>query len=247
MRNIRIHIEYDGTNYKGWQIQLNQKSVQGELTNSLRSIIGSNVTLTGAGRTDSGVHAMGQVANFRTESIISANKFMEGLNGTLPKDIRILKSMEVEEDFHSRRDATERHYLYKVIKRESALARFYAYEPGYELDLINLTETAKIIKVKTDFNSFCKTRSETENKKCKIMKSEWRENGDYLYYTIGADRFIYNMVRSLVGTMIEVGRGKITVAEFEEIFGKSNRRAAGPNAPAHGLYLEKVVYAEDFN
>ena len=247
MRNIKILIEYDGTNYKGWQIQLNQKSVQGEVTNSLRSLIGRNVTLTGAGRTDSGVHAIGQVANFRTDSKISANKFMEGLNGTLPKDIRILKSMEVEEDFHSRRDAIERHYLYKVIKRESALARFYAYDPGYNLDLKVMVESANIIKVNTDFNSFCKTRSETENKKCNIVKSEWRENGDYLYYTIGADRFIYNMVRSLVGTMIEVGRGKITLAEFGEIFGKSNRKAAGPNAPSHGLYLEKIVYEEDFN
>ncbi|MCH8299716.1 MAG: tRNA pseudouridine(38-40) synthase TruA [Candidatus Marinimicrobia bacterium] len=247
MRNIKILIEYDGTNYKGWQIQSNAKSVQGELTKALRSLIGSKVTLTGAGRTDSGVHAMGQVANFRTESEISARKFMEGLNGTLPKDIRILHSIEVEEDFHSRRDALERQYHYKVIKRESALARFYAYGPGYDLSLQDMVTAAKIIKANTDFSSFCKTRSETENKKCKIRKSEWRENGDYMYYTIAADRFIYNMVRSLVGTMIEVGRGKITVEQFEEIFDKSDRSAAGPNAPAHGLYLEKVVYAENFN
>ncbi|TFB12526.1 tRNA pseudouridine(38-40) synthase TruA [Candidatus Marinimicrobia bacterium MT.SAG.3] len=247
MRNIKILIEYDGTNYKGWQIQSNARSVQGELTKSLRSMVGGNVTLTGAGRTDSGVHAMGQVANFRTESQISANKFMEGLNGTLPKDIRILNSMEVEEDFHSRRDALERQYHYKIIKRETALARFYAYGPGYDLSLQDMVSAAKIIKAKTDFGSFCKTRSKTENKKCKIKKSEWRENGDYMYYTIAADRFIYNMVRSLVGTMIEVGRGKITVEQFEEIFDKSDRSAAGPNAPAYGLYLEKVVYTENFN
>jgi len=247
MRNIKILIEYDGTDYKGWQIQSNAKTVQDELTNSLQSIIGNDVTLTGAGRTDSGVHAMGQVANFRTESKISPNKFMDGLNGTLPKDIRILNAVEIDEDFHSRRDALVRQYLYKIIRRESALARFYAYDPGYELNLKDLDAAAKIIKAKTDFSSFCKTRSKTENKKCKIMKSEWRENGDFLYYTIAADRFIYNMVRSLVGTMIEVGRGKITVADFEEIFDKSDRRAAGPNAPAHGLYLEKVVYRENFN
>lgn len=247
MRNIKILIEYDGTNYNGWQIQSNAKSVQGELTDSLRSIIGSDVTLTGAGRTDSGVHAMGQVANFRTDSKISANKFKDGLNGTLPKDIRILNAVEIDEDFHSRRDALERQYLYKLSKRESALARFYAYDPGYDLSLQDMVVSAEIIKTKSDFSSFCKTRSKTENKKCKIMKSEWRENGEFLYYTIAADRFIYNMVRSLVGTMIEVGRGKIAMEEFEEIFEKSDRRAAGPNAPAHGLYLEKVVYAEDFN
>ncbi len=247
MRNIKLLIEYDGTNYKGWQIQLNEKSVESELTNSLRKITGSDVTVTGAGRTDSGVHAMGQVANFRTDSKISANKFMEALNGTLPKDIRILSAAESNEDFHSRRDALERQYLYKVIKRESALARNYAYNPGYELNLKDMAATALIIKGKTDFRSFCKTKSETENKKCNILKSEWRESGDYLYYTIAADRFIYNMVRSLVGTMIDVGRGKITIEEFEEIFGKSDRKAAGPNAPAHGLYLEKVVYTENFN
>lgn len=247
MRNIKILIEYDGTNYKGWQIQSNAKTVQDVLTNSLRSITGGDVTLTGAGRTDSGVHAIGQVANFRTESKISADKFLEALNGTLPKDIRILNAVEIKVDFHSRRDAIERQYLYKVIKRESALARFYAYDPGYELSFKDMETAANIIKAKTDFSSFCKTSSKTENKKCKILKSEWRENGDYLYYTIAADRFIYNMVRSLVGTMIEVGRGKTTVTEFEEIFDKADRRAAGPNAPPHGLYLEKVIYAENFN
>jgi len=235
-------LEYDGTNYSGWQKQENGITVQGELEKSLKILVGQELTITGAGRTDRGAHAKGQVANFKTSSDISAEKIKTGLNGILPRDIRVLASEDVDDEFDSRRSAVERHYGYKIIRRVTALERHYAHRLEIELDLSEMNSAAKFIMTQKDFNSFCKATSETENRNCKIIKSEWNEYDDYLYYTIRADRFLHHMVRSLVGTMIDLGSGKIDIEDFKLIFEKSDRRAAGPTAPAHGLYLEKVIY-----
>lgn len=243
MRNVKLLLEYDGTNYSGWQKQENGITVQGELEKSLKIIIGQETALTGAGRTDRGVHAKGQVANFKTSADISAEKIKGGLNGTLPRDIRVLASEDVDEEFDSRRSAVERHYGYKIIRRATALERHFAHRLEINLNVREMNSAAQFIMTQKDFNSFCKATSETENKKCHVLKSVWNEYDDFLYYTIRADRFLHHMVRSLVGTMIEIGSGKIGIEDFKLIFEKSDRRAAGPTAPAHGLYLEKVVYA----
>jgi len=176
---------------------------------------------------------------------LTQKKLTDSLNGVLPKDIRILETTGIPDNFDSRKNAIERSYIYKIITRETALERRFAYSVGYELDIALMQEAAVVTLNQDDFTSFCKTNSETENKKCHILISEWSENGDYIQYNIAAVRFVHHMVRSLVGTMIDVGRGKINITEFEEIFDKSDRQAAGPNAPAHGLYLERVVYPDN--
>jgi len=242
MRNIKLLLEYDGTNYSGWQIQENGITVQGELVKSLKIILGQKLAISGAGRTDKGVHAKGQVANFKTSTDIPAAKIKSGLNGTLPRDIRVLATEDVDEKFDSRRSAIGRQYGYKIIRRETALERHFAHRLETKLDVNKMNSAAKFIMTQNDFNSFCKATSETENRNCTVLLSEWHENEDYLYYTIQADRFLQHMVRSLVGTMIELGNGKIGIDEFKLIFEKSDRRAAGPTAPAHGLCLDKVIY-----
>ena len=247
MRNIKLLLEYDGTNYSGWQIQENGITVQGELVKSLKIILGQDLAISGAGRTDRGVHAKGQIANFMTSSENSAKKIKSGLNGTLPRDIRVLAAEDVDEKFDSRRSAIGRQYGYKIIRRETALERHFAHCLKTELDVKKMNSAAIFIMSQSDFNSFCKSTSETENRNCTVLLSEWHENEDYLYYTIKADRFLHHMVRSLVGTMTDLGSGKIGLDEFKLIFEKSDRRAAGPTAPAHGLYLEKVIYPNNTN
>ena len=242
MQNVKLLIEYDGTDYSGWQIQQNGRTVQGEIENGLERILGSKTALIGAGRTDKGVHALAQSANFKIENSMPADKIRSSLNGVLPRDIRILNAMYADDNFDSRRDASARQYLYKMVKRETALDRLYALKVVKNLNYQEMDSAAELVRTKTDFNSFCKASSETENRKCKISKSEWHDNGDFLYYTIRADRFLHHMVRSLVGTMIEIGRGKLNIDDLEGIFAESDRRAAGPTAPAHGLYLERVFY-----
>lgn len=247
MRNVKLLLEYDGTNYSGWQKQKNGITVQGELEKSLKIIVGQDLTVTGAGRTDKGVHAKGQVANFKTSADIPADKIKSGLNGTLPRDIRVLASEDVDDKFDSRRSAIERHYGYKIIRRVTALERHFAHRLEIELNVSEMNSAANFIMTQKDFNSFCKATSGTENGNCNVLKSEWKEYDDFLYYTIRADRFLHHMVRSLVGTMIEIGNGNIGIEDFKLIFEKSDRRAAGPTAPAHGLYLEKVIYPNDVN
>ena len=247
MRNVKLLLEYDGTNYSGWQKQKNGITVQGELEKSLKIIVGQDLTVTGAGRTDKGVHAKGQVANFKTSADIPADKIKSGLNGTLPRDIRVLASEDVDDKFDSRRSAIERHYGYKIIRRVTALERHFAHRLEIELNVSEMNSAANFIMTQKDFNSFCKATSGTENGNCNVLKSEWKEYDDFLYYTIRADRFLHHMVRSLVGTMIEIGNGNIGIEDFKLIFEKSDRRAAGPTAPANGLYLEKVIYPNDVN
>ena len=242
MQNVKLLIEYDGTDYSGWQIQQNGRTVQGKIENGLETILGSKTALIGAGRTDRGVHALAQSANFKIENSMPPDKIRSSLNGVLPRDIRILNAMYVDDNFDSRRDASARQYLYKMVKRETALDRLYALKVVKNLNYQEMDSAAELVRTKTDFNSFCKASSETENRKCKVSKSEWHDNGDFLYYTIRADRFLHHMVRSLVGTMIEIGRGKLNIDDLEGIFAESDRRAAGPTAPAHGLYLERVFY-----
>ncbi|MCH8927150.1 MAG: tRNA pseudouridine(38-40) synthase TruA [Candidatus Marinimicrobia bacterium] len=244
---MKLLLEYDGTNYSGWQKQKNGITVQGELEKSLKIIVGQDLTVTGAGRTDKGVHAKGQVANFKTSADIPADKIKSGLNGTLPRDIRVLASEDVDDKFDSRRSAIERHYGYKIIRRVTALERHFAHRLEIELNVSEMNSAANFIMTQKDFNSFCKATSGTENGNCNVLKSVWNEYDDFLYYTIRADRFLHHMVRSLVGTMIEIGNGNIGIEDFKLIFEKSDRRAAGPTAPAHGLYLEKVIYPNDVN
>jgi len=235
-------IEYDGTRYSGWQRQENGPSIQGEIEKVLEKIFQENVNVVGAGRTDAGVHARGQVAHVLTYTDMSPYEIKGGLNGLLPEDIVILELEEVDLNFHARYSAKERQYSYLITQKPTAILRNFCWYVKYDLDLNILTKLAEVIKGKNNFQSFCKTGSATENYHCTVTESEWFYEFPFLRYKISADRFLYGMVRALVGTMVDVSRGYLSYEEFIDIFEKNNRCEAGRSAPARGLVLESVKY-----
>ena len=242
MRNIKLLLEYDGTNYVGWQRQDNGRSIQGEIESVAQKILQEKVSIIGAGRTDAGVHARGQVANFRTETKLTNEQVKGGLNGLLPEDIAVLSVEEVQLDFHARFSAKERHYSYLISLLPTALDRNFSWQLAYSLDVNLLDKCAKHILGVQDFESFCRAHSDVKHYNCHIKSSSWTKTENKLLYEIQADRFLYGMVRALVGTMIDVARSYITFDEFQTILEKKNRTEAGMAAPAKGLVLEKVVY-----
>jgi tRNA pseudouridine38-40 synthase len=242
MRNIKLLIEYDGTAYSGWQRQINAPSVQGEIERALAQILREPVTLNGAGRTDAGVHARGQVANFNTGAVADCQTMIRGLNGVLPEDIVVLSAEEVGDDFHARFSAVRRRYCYTIILRPSALERKTAWFLTYDLDHRMLERTAGLITGTHDFRSYCRAESTLEHYRCTVDESIWEESGHILRYRITADRFLHGMVRSLVGTMVDVARGYMPLTDFEKLFDLRDRTQAGMAAPARGLVLEEVIY-----
>lgn len=242
LRNIKLEIEYDGTNFYGWQIQPKLRTVQGEIQEKLETILGHKVNLMGAGRTDVGVHALGQVANFKTTSELDKNSIINGLNGLLPDDIVIKKTEEVDLNFNSRYNAKSRLYNYRIHLGRTAILRNCVWEVLYSLNLENIFEVTKKIEGKHDFSSFCVAESTKDNNVCHVFSANWKKSGDELIFKIEADRFLHTMIRSLVGTFIEVGRGYFSVSDFVNIMEAKDRKKAGPTAPACGLYLVKVEY-----
>jgi len=242
LRNIKLEIEYDGTNFHGWQMQPKLRTVQGEIQEKLETILGHEVNLIGAGRTDVGVHALGQVANFETTSKLAQNSIMNGLNGLLPGDIAIKEIEEVDLDFNSRYWAKSRLYNYRIHLGKSAILRNYVWEVLYSLNLENIFRATKKIQGKHDFSSFCVAESTKDNNVCHVFSAHWEKSGDERIFKIEADRFLHTMARSLVGTFIEVGRGYFSVSDFVNIMEAKDRKKAGPTAPACGLYLVKIEY-----
>ncbi len=242
MRNIKLLIEYDGTNFVGWQSQANGRTVQAEITGVLEQILQGPVNLIGSGRTDSGVHARGQVANFRTESSLSVGSILSGLNGILPDDIYVYAVEEVPEAFHSRFDARERMYRYFISLRPSAIGRQYQWYVKYDLHVPLMNDVAAQILGEQDFESFCKYEAEVNHYRCNIVTSRWTVEGARLVYEIRANRFLHGMVRALIGTMVDVGRGYIPTEAFRQIMDAKDRRKAGMAAPPQGLFLEDVTY-----
>ncbi|UCB53185.1 MAG: tRNA pseudouridine(38-40) synthase TruA [Candidatus Zixiibacteriota bacterium] len=241
-RNIRLEIEYDGTDFHGWQIQPKLRTVQGEIQERLKAILRHEVSLIGAGRTDVGVHALGQVANFKTENPLDGESIQRGLNGLLADDVVIKKVQEVDPDFHARYTATSRRYKYRVYPGRTAILRRYVWEVLYSLNLDKIGKAAEAIQGEHDFSSFCVAESAKENNICEVTHATWGQSGDELIFRIEANRFLHTMVRSLVGTLVEVGRGYFSVADFVDILKAKDRRKAGPTAPACGLYLVSVNY-----
>ena len=242
LKNIKLEIEYDGTNFYGWQIQPKLRTVQGEIQEKLKTILGQKVNLIGAGRTDVGVHALGQVANFKTTSELDKNSIVNGLNGLLPGDIVIKEIEEVDLNFNSRYSAKSRIYNYRIHLGRTAILRNYVWEVLYSLNLENIFDSTKKIEGEHDFSSFCVAESTKDNNVCHVFSANWEKSGDELTFKIEADRFLHTMVRSLVGTFIEVGRGYFSVSDFVNIMEAKDRKKAGPTAPACGLYLVKVEY-----
>ncbi|MGE5313623.1 MAG: tRNA pseudouridine(38-40) synthase TruA [Acidobacteriota bacterium] len=244
MPNIRLTIEYDGTDFSGWQRQKNGRSVQEELERALSRITQQSVTVTGAGRTDAGVHARGQTANFITGSALTPAEYFRALNGMLPGDIAVRDAAEADERFSARYSATSRAYTYTIIRRPSALWRRYAWQLSYPFDVDAMRQAASIIRSTADFQSFCKAEAEVDHYRCIIEEAEWKEDTEagLLVFSIRANRFLHGMVRAIVGTMVDVGRGYTSIDGFHAIIGSKDRQQAGQAAPAKGLCLEAVSY-----
>lgn len=246
MRNIRIIIEYDGTNYNGWQMQKNAPSVQEEIQKAIRKITGEDVNLTGAGRTDAGVHAKGQTANFITKSRIPGEKFAWALNSVLREDIVIKESKEVPLDFHSRYDAKSKIYSYTIHKGlfPPAIMRNYVYHVNYgsKIDMEKMRKAAEYLTGTHDFKAFMAAGSKVVNTVRTIYSIKIEENDEYIKIYYHGNGFLYNMVRILTGTILYASIGKLNVDDIPDIIEKGERELAGITVPAHGLCLEKVYY-----
>jgi tRNA pseudouridine38-40 synthase len=242
VRNIKLTIEYDGTAYSGWQRQENAPTVQQSIEEALRQLTGHAAVIYGAGRTDAGVHARGQVANFHTESELELHAFRNGLNALLNKDVVILEAVEVPPDFHARFSAISRTYSYRIATKPTALSRFTVWFLKYKLDLPLLQTASGYITGEHDFHSFCRSLAEVEHYRCVVREATWIRDRSDLVFTITADRFLHGMVRALVGTMVDIGRGALTVDQFRAVLQSGDRREAGMSAPAAGLVLECVEY-----
>ena len=241
MHNYKLTIQYDGTHYAGWQIQENAKSVQGTISEAIKVIQKKDVNLIGAGRTDSGVHALGQVANFITEDEIDLFRFQHSLNSILPKDISIIYTEEVNESFHSRFDAKERTYLYLISKQKSPFYFKYSIVND-NLDVELLNSLSDVFLGENDYTSFCKKNSEVKTKLCRVNFIRWRETKSFYLFSISADRFLHGMVRTIVGTLFNVAEKSGDEKMIREIFDKKDREAAREAAPAKGLILYKIKY-----
>lgn len=246
MRRIRLIVSYDGTNYVGWQVQPNGVSVQALLEKALFELTGEQIRVEGSGRTDSGVHAKAQVAHFDTEARMSADKFAIAMNMHLPNDIRVLYSEACDPSFHARFSAKRKEYAYMVQlgQHTDVFTRTTSLHLHYMPDLEAMQNAAKAVLGTHDFNAFKCTGSSIENTVRTITKSEWTRNGQYLVYTVEGNGFLYNMVRILVGTMLEIGSGKRPVSDMQKAIESGERSDAGATAPAHGLCLMRVVYPD---
>jgi tRNA pseudouridine38-40 synthase len=246
MRNLKLQIEYDGTNYCGWQVQHRHKgkSIQGTIEKTLRKILQEKVRLIASGRTDAGVHALAQIANFKARSEITLKKLQRALNGLLPDDISISRIEEAGPDFHSRFAAKSKTYRYTILNRvhPSPLLRNKVYFYPYHLDIKLMRKESRGLLGKHNFRSFQAADKKERDPVRIIKKLKIAKNRDLLYIDITADGFLYNMTRNIVGTLIEIGRTKFPEGSLKKILLARNRKFAGPTAPARGLCLLEVKY-----
>lgn len=243
-RNIRLTIEYEGTAYAGWQVQGNAVSIQQVIEAAIRSVTGERSRLVGSGRTDSGVHARGQVANFFTSSNIPPERLAYALNATLPADIRILKAEEVDLSFHARYHAKKKEYRYTLYTgpHGTAIDRRTCVHVRGPLDVEAMQQAAKCLMGTHDFAAFQGANSSAKTTVRTIYRAEWTRDGDKLYFDIVGNGFLYNMVRIIVGTLLQVGRGKRPPEDMVRLMAPARRDEAGPTAPAKGLCLMRVYY-----
>lgn len=236
-----IEIAYDGTAYHGWQVQTNASSIQQMINECLTTILRRQIFIQGAGRTDTGVHARQTFAHFDLDIPIVEN-FINKCNSLLAKDIQIINCFKVVKDAHCRFDALSRTYEYFISKSKNPFylnKAFYFYK---DLDIELMNQASKLLLETTDFTSFSKLNTQTKTNNCKLHSAKWFSKNELLIFEIKADRFLRNMVRSLVGTILELGVGKISIDEFEKIINSKDRSKAGFSVPACGLYLKRVEY-----
>lgn len=245
-RNIKLEIEYDGSAYAGWQVQSKArgKTIQQIIEETLRKVIRERVKLIVSGRTDAGVHALGQVANFYTHSAMPLSRLKLALNGLLPEDIKVAAIKEAKPYFHSRFSAKLKIYRYSILNRahSSPLVRKTVYFYPHPLNVKLMQQEAQALLGKHDFSAFRASQGAKRNPVKTIKKISVAKKGDFIYITVEADGFLYNMVRNIAGTLIEVGRGRFPKGSLKKILRSGNRRLAGPTAAACGLCLLKVRY-----
>jgi tRNA pseudouridine38-40 synthase len=250
MRNFKLVLAYDGTDYCGWQVQPEAPSIQGTLASAIGRVTGEKVLPQGSGRTDAGVHALGQVATFALESVIPAANLIIALNDVLPAAIRVLDCAEVSPEFHARKSAMAKTYRYRMYRGDICppfLARYVWHYP-YPLNCEAMERSAALVDGEHDFTSFAavdpeRGRDETVSNVRKVFSSRWSVNGDEFVYEIRGNGFLHHMVRNLVGTFLLVGKGTLKPADISRILAARDRSAAGATAPASGLYLVNVEYS----
>lgn len=244
MKRVRLIVAYDGTNYHGWQIQDNGITIESELNRCLTALLGEEIQVIGASRTDAGVHAMGNVAVFDTENRMPAEKISYALNQRLPEDIRIQKSEEVPPDWHPRYCDSRKTYEYRIYRGEFPMPvkRLYSYFTYRPLDVKRMREAAGFLVGEHDFKSFCQTGAQVESTVRTLYSLEVEEQGADLVIRVCGNGFLYNMVRIIAGTLLEAGQGKRTPESMADVLAAKNRSAAGPTAPACGLMLMKYEF-----
>ncbi len=238
-----ITLSFDGTSYHGWQVQPNAQSVQGVLDHALATLLRHDVHTTGAGRTDAGVHARMMVAHFDSEANFDCAELVFRLNRLLPDSISVEGIVPVAPDAHARFDARARTYHYFLYQAKSPFHRHYAARFSFPLDFQKMNEAAALLLHVTDFTSFSKVHTDVKTNICHVTHARWEEVEPGLWrFEITADRFLRNMVRAIVGTLIDVGRGRLTIAQFEEVIRRKDRCAAADSVPANALFLVDIQY-----
>ena len=243
MHRYFINLSFDGKRYHGWQIQPNGISVQEELQRALSLILRHDVEVTGAGRTDAGVHARTMVAHFDNPDSVDGKQLAYRLNRVLPTDMAVNDVYEVTDDMHARFSARERTYRYFVHTRRDPFCRGHSVELHYPLDFELMNKAAEIFLKATDFKAFCKSNHDAKTTLCDVRVARWVQMDEtHWYFEISADRFLRNMVRAVVGTLVEVGRGRMTLEKMRSVVNDGTRQDAGESMPAHGLFLWTVEY-----
>ncbi|TNF54117.1 tRNA pseudouridine(38-40) synthase TruA [bacterium] len=255
MMVIKLVLQYDGTDYSGWQVQKREKTIQSVLESAIRTITGEQVRVTGAGRTDAGVHALRQVATFRTRTHLKANVLFRALNANLPSDIYVVRATECDSGFHPRFDAKRKTYSYIISSTGlfSVFLKRYSWQIPYEMNISSMRKAAKLLVGQHDFSCFrasgCSSKSAVRTiKGISISRTDafgfigFQFRAPLIKISIQADAFLRHMARNIVGTLVEVGRGKVPAQEMKRIMESKDRKCAGQTAPAQGLFLEKIVY-----
>lgn len=238
-----ITLSFDGTNYHGWQIQPNSDSVQQRLQEALSTLLRQPIEVVGAGRTDTGVHARMMVAHFDWEELIDGKQLAYKLNKFLPQDIAVQEVRLVDEEKHARFSATSRTYHYFIHMRKDPFQQAYSWQVPFKLDFEKMNEAAKVLLEYKDFTSFSKVNTDTKTNLCDVKEAFWEEIApDRWRFTITANRFLRNMVRAIVGTLVEVGRGRLRLEDVRRIIEAKDRCSAGESVPAKGLFLVDIKY-----
>lgn len=244
MTRYFLELSYDGTDYSGWQIQPNGITIQQTIENSLSKLLKCPTKVVGCGRTDTGVHASNYFAHFDTDKkeTIEESSFLYHLNCSLPRTIAIRNIKEVSNDMHARFSAKERQYKYYISTIKSPFNFTHAYQYYLPLDVEKMNKAAELLLKTSDFTSFAKLHSDNTTNICRVSHAAWHYEGDMLIFTISANRFLRNMVRSITGTLLNVGKGRLTIDDFQQIIDYRDNTKASSSAPANGLFLTKITY-----